>query len=466
MAIESGYFDSLGVRTIWISPPNANPDHSEIGTGGFLYTGYHGYWPTDGQTTQKRFGDLSALQSMVKAAHARGIRVIADTVLNHVHKEHPYYVDHPDWFNPFTINGQTCQCGTGPTDGCGDWNSNQPNGNHGLLPRQTCWFEPYLPDVDYENFSALTAMVDDALYWAREADLDGFRVDAVKHFPTIVTRRLRSKLRDDFEHAQALFYLVGETFDGDRGLINSYIGNDQLNAQFDFPLYFNVRDTLATYATSLRNLESAATASDAAFGSEPMSQFLGNHDVARFLSNAVASGAVGALTSDPQGQAWSAPPPVPADDSAYQKLRLALTFVATQPGVPLIYYGDEYGQPGAGDPDNRRFMKWTGYSQWESDTLTIAKKLGAARKELSALRRGDRKTLWIDDNLYVYSRTDGTNVAVVVINRQWNPVTQSVPTTIANGTVLNDRLYGGSVTVAGGNLPLNVPAHSSMVLAP
>src|SRR5262249_33977488 len=104
------------------------------------------------------------------------------------------------------------------------------------------------------------------------------------------------------------------------------------------------------------------------------------------------------------------------------------------------------------------------------DTLTVAQKLGAARKELAALRRGDRKTLWIDDNFYVYSRTSGTDVAVVVINRQWNAVTQSVPVPssvpLANGAVLTDRLYGGTVTVSGGNLPLTVPAHSSMVLAP
>ena len=138
--------------------------------------------------------------------------------------------------------------------------------------------------------------------------------------------------------------------------------------------------------------------------------------------------------------------------------------------MPLVYYGDEYGQPGAGDPDNRRFMKWSGYSQWEQDTLTVAEKLGAARKELVALRRGDRRTLWIDDNFYVYSRSSGSSVAVVAINRQWSDVTESVPVPssvpLPDGTVLTDRLYGGTVTVAGGSLPLTVPAHSSMVLAP
>lgn len=468
-AITAGYFDGLGVRTIWLSPPNTNPDGGYDGTGNHLYTGYHGYWPSAGRDVQPRFGDLTALKTLVAHAHAHGIRVIVDAVLNHVHQEHPYWQMHQNdgWFNALTVNGQQCVCGTGPADGCGDWNSSQPNGNHGLLPRQTCWFEPYMPDLDYENWDALTTMVDDAIYWAEEADVDGFRVDAVKHFLTAATVRLRSKLHDKFEWTGPLFYLVGETFDGDRGLINSFIGPHALNAQFDFPIYFNVINTLATYSNSLRDLESATAASDAAFGDAPMSPFLGNHDVARFLSTAA-----GMLTSDPQGEAWSAPPAAPTTEDAYFKLRLALTFVAGSPGVPLIYYGDEYGQPGAGDPDNRRFMKWSGYTPFEQATIDVTKKLGAARQELEALRRGDRKTLWIDDDHYVFARTtmDG-KVALVVLNRSFGATwTQAVPVPsyvpLPDGTVLHDRLGGPDVTVTGGTIPIAQGVHSSAILAP
>jgi glycosidase len=178
------------------------------------------------------------------------------------------------------------------------------------------------------------------------------------------------------------------------------------------------------------------------------------------------------LTSDPQGQAWSGPPALPPDESAYFKQRLALTFVATSPGVPLVYYGDEYGQPGAGDPDNRRFMKWSGYTPFEQATLDVTKKLGAARKELVALRRGDRKTLWVDNDHYVFARTTtNKDVAIVVINRDFNaPFVQAVPVPsyvpLADGTVLKDRLGGPSVTVTGGTIPINQGIHSSAVLAP
>ena len=459
-AVADGYFDALGVRTLWLSPPNSNPDGGFVGTGNHQYSGYHGYWPIKPRDVQPRFGTLAALKSLVARAHAHGIRVIVDAVLNHVHQEHPYWQMHQGdgWFNPLMVNGQTCTCSDAA--GCGNWGT----------ARETCWFQPYMPDIDYTKWEALVAMVDDAVYWAREADVDGFRVDAVKHFKLAATVRLRQKLHDQFEWTGPLFYLVGETFDGDRTLINSFIGPHALHAQFDFPIYFSIVNTFATYSSSLRELEGAATQSDAVFGAAPMSPFIGNHDVSRFLSMAA-----GMLTSDPQGQAWSGPPAAPTVEDAYFKQRLALTFAATSPGVPMVYYGDEYGQPGAGDPDNRRFMKWptaaAPLSPFEQATLDVSRKLGAARQELTALRRGDRRTLWIDDNHYVYARSSGSEVAVVVINRDFNAAfTQAVPVPanlpLADGTVLKDRLGGPSVTVTNHSLAIAQGVHSSAVLAP
>ena len=65
----------------------------------------------------------------------------------------------------------------------------------------------------------------------------------------------------------------------------------------------------------------------------------------------------------------------------------------TTKGVPLIYYGDEVGMPGAGDPDNRRMMQFTGLSADQTYLYNTLKALLAARAAHPALRRGTRATL-------------------------------------------------------------------------
>ncbi len=106
------------------------------------------------------------------------------------------------------------------------------------------------------------------------------------------------------------------------------------------------------------DLDAAAHSGDNYYGTAPMSPFMGNQDVPRFLSTAANM-----LDTDPKAQAWSDPRAC-RDGCAYAQ-RAGLTFLYTQPGVPLVYTATATASSVA-DPDNRRMMKWTGLTSREA----------------------------------------------------------------------------------------------------
>jgi hypothetical protein len=128
--IESGYFDNLAVRALWLTPFYTQPDGAFPDQGGkHQVAGYHGYWPVKARAVDPRLGGAAALHRMVEAAHRHGIRILMDAVLNHVHEQHEYFTDAKkrDWFRT------GCICGT---TGC-DWTQKRLECRH-RLDRDRC----------------------------------------------------------------------------------------------------------------------------------------------------------------------------------------------------------------------------------------------------------------------------------------------------------------------------------------
>jgi glycosidase len=136
-------------------------------------------------------------------------------------------------------------------------------------------------------------------------------------------------------------------------------------------------------------------------------------------------------------------------------MAVAFTFLMTTKGVPLIYYGDEIGLPGAGDPDNRRFMQWDGYNENQLFLRGELEKLGQIRKAHPALYRGVRKTASVTQDTYGYVMTDGDDVVAIALNR--GDTTAAVGGMPAKGhDLLSDKdVDGPSVTL---------PPRTAMVL--
>ncbi|NOY26171.1 MAG: hypothetical protein GXP62_09895 [Oligoflexia bacterium] len=454
------YLDDLGVRTLWISNPQDNADGAWPGSCDLDFAGYHAYWPVSGRDVEPHFGSDQDLRDLISAAHARGMRIVMDWVGNHVHQDHPYAIDHPEWFNP--------------QDLCEDYTGSEQNWT--ALP-ETCWFASYLPDLDYTRADVMDTMLDDAMWWARTYDLDGFRVDAAKHMSHAVQWNLQHRVQEQIEYPDAggdtQFWTVGETFDG-ADQIAAYIGPDQLDGQFDFPLYWAIRGALGSRSTSLSDLWATLSDSASRYDGALMSVFLGNHDVPRFTTE-LSEGDTDICDGTPLAQASG-----PWDDWSYQGLQLAWTLVLTRPDVPMIYYGDEIGMPGYGDPDNRQPLWWyldavpasvedalKMVDDQRGAVLRTVAALGQARRQHPAMYSGIETQWWISDDVLAYARTTGDDHVLVVLNpgdsEQWLTNGLSFASLPTDG-VWTDVITGETVTAANDQITVTVPARSARVL--
>jgi glycosidase len=466
--ITAGYFDQLGITVLWLSPFNTNPADPWVAADGVhMVSGFHGYWPIKARQVDPRFGTADDLHALVAAAHAHGIRVIQDLVVQHVHEEHEYMTTHPEWFNT-----TGCICGT---DGC-DWTAQ----------RLVCRFTDYLPNIDWTNNDGAAQQVADAIWWLDTFDLDGFRMDAVKQVPDAAVLDLVSAVRAEFEAAGTPVFMTGETAMGWNGdnlndnlsqyqLISEYIDPDGLTGQFDFVLYYAVpMNVFATTARGMIHADYWTMESQLQYPSGAiMSPYIGSQDTARFATIATYDDNPALDQSQPYNQWTNIATAVPPA-SVFGEQRLALTWLMTLPGAPMVYYGDEYGETGGVDPNNR--VAWRGASGQlstdEAATLAWSRKVGTARKALPALRRGAYVSVFnTDQDRLVFARQDGAgDVAVVAMSRltAGTTITAPLPASLglANGSVLHDHLGGPDVTVANGAITVTLGAQSAAILAP
>ena len=94
----------------------------------------------------------------------------------------------------------------------------------------------------------------------------------------------------------------------------------------------------------------------------------------------------------------------------------------TIPGVPCIYQGDEYGQPGGNDPDNRRMMRFSGLNENEQWLKNEVERLINLRRTRMPLLYGDYKLLYADDDALVFFRSYLGEVVTVGLNNSPRPV--------------------------------------------
>jgi len=394
--VDAGFFEELGVNTIWISPIVKNTDKPY----GFWpdpktkFSAYHGYWPVSFTLVDPRFGTAADLHELVDKAHTRNLNVLLDFVANHVHEEHPYYKAHPEVATDLYLPDGTLNTER--------WDDH----------RLTTWFDTFMPSLQLDKPEVYEMVSDSAVYWIEEYKLDGFRHDATKHVPEIFWRTLTRKLKERVIEKGTPIYQIGETY-GTRELVASYVNSGQLDAQFDFNVYDACVSALVSEEGSFEDLSKAIKESLNYFGHHHlMGNITGNQDRARFIS--YAGGALN-LSENAKKAGWTREVGV-GDPVGYRKSKELMALVATLPGIPVIYYGDEIGSYGGNDPDNRKMMLFGKFAGPERDLRAATMDLLHFRNNSLPLIYGDFRVHVASQDLFVYSRNYLGRSVFIILN--------------------------------------------------
>jgi cyclomaltodextrinase / maltogenic alpha-amylase / neopullulanase len=447
--IESGYFDSLGINTLWLSPIPKNPEGAyglwDKGGVRSTFSSYHGYWPTGLSRIDDRFGTPDELRTLVTKAHEKGINVLLDFVAHHIHEEHPLYREKKDlgWFTDLYLPDGTLNTER--------WDDH----------RLTTWFDVFLPTFNFARQDVCDMLSDSATYWLYEYGIDGFRHDATKHIDLRFWRTLTSKVKDYRKKTGKPVYQVGETY-GSPELIASYIQSGMLDAQFDFNVYDAAIGALCRENEDFTSLRNRLEQSLLFYGHHHlMGNMSGNQDKNRFM--ALATGDV-RFEEDGKLAGWTRAIEKKTSEG-YKKLALMHAVNLSIPGVPCIYYGDEIGMTGGNDPDNRRMMRFDALDSAESALRRDVALLTSLRRSLLPLSYGDFRLLPPSDpNVLGIRRRYFDQEVIILINKSDQPkaAMSLLPSSWNSDGQITTYSSGGSKK--GNSTDLTLPPYSWLIL--
>ena len=470
--IDAGYFDSLGVNAIWLTP-FVEQVHGSVDEGQGKTYAFHGYWTRDWTAVDPALGTKEDLRAMVDAAHRHGIRVLMDAVLNHTGPETP--VD-PRWPDDWVRRGPNCtyrsylttvSCNLVPTlpdilterdapvelpaDLVEKWR------REGRLDRERASLDGFFVRTGYPRaprYYVIKWLAD----WVREFGIDGYRVDTAKHFEETVSAELKREAQRAYaawkqsHPLKALdnlpFYMVGEVYGFGVGPTREYSYGDR---SVDF--FANGYDALINFgfkAEAKGSLDSVYTKYSAALNGGPLRGVA----ILNYLSSHDDGQPYDLERKDPLGAA--------------NRLLLA-------PGGAQIYYGDELARPllipgTRGDATLRSFMNWSDLerSGRTREILDHWRKLAQFRRAHPAVGAGVHRTL--QQSPLVFSRTlerSGLSDRVLLaLDEPLGPKSVAVSGTFPDGAVVQDAYSGARGAVRDGRVSLTTPYTLLLLSAP
>ncbi|MFF3627644.1 pullulanase-type alpha-1,6-glucosidase [Streptomyces sp. NPDC002164] len=490
------YIKGLGTTAIWLAPIFRN--RPVQGTGKDASAGYHGYWITDFTQVDPHFGTNADLSKLIDRAHAKGMKVFFDVITNHTADTVDYaektYGYRPKGAYPYLDrDGRPFDDAKGFAKVDADSFPYTPENTGNKVP---AWLND--PTM-YHNRGDSTFVGESATYgdfaglddlwterpevvsgmekiyekWVRDFDIDGFRIDTVKHVDLDFWTQWATAL-DAYaaERGRADFFMFGEVYSADTAVTSPYVTRGRLDATLDFPFQEAARQYASQGAPAAKL--AAVFADDYRYTTDKANAyeqvtFLGNHDMGR----------IGTFLKQDNPKA--------DDAELLRRAELANELMFLGRGNPVVYYGDEQGFTGAGgDKDARQTLFASKTADYLDDDRIGTDRTHAddaydpshplyrsiaALSELTrknpALRDGVQTERYAQGSVHAFSRTDPEkpNEYLVATNNATAPRTVELPT--ASPGMDFRTLYGGSGTVRSGadkKITVTVPALSSLVL--
>jgi len=453
------YLKELGVTTLWLTPVVKNGATQD----------YHGYGAVDLYAVDPHLGTLAEYKELAGELRKQRMKLFFDAVPNHVGPNHPWVRKPPqqEWFHGSLENHLSSSSPVkgsfyGKTAGSAIANDPfealaDPHAPESMRRNLTdSWFFGALPDLNTENPVVAKYLLQNAMWWVESAGLDGLRVDTFPYVARSFWAQWHAGLRRVYPNLST----IGEVFHPDPVVTSFFAGGRKgwdgvdtgLSTVFDFPLFFAMRDVLLRGAPAGR-VANILRQDELYPHADWLVPFFANHDVPRMASET---------------------------GSSPEKLLSAFALTLTLRGIPELYYGDEIGLVGGGDPDNRRDFPggWkedarnafteVGRTAEQQRIFVAVQKLLRLRHEHSALRNGRLFHLWSDDDAYVFLRQTDEERVVVAFNNSTKQRTLMIPQTAtpAADAIRAQLLYGeGSVDATGKELRITAPAQSVSIFA-
>ncbi len=375
------YLKRLGISGIYFTPI-------------FKAHSNHKYDTIDYMEIDPQFGTKETVKKLVEACHKNGIKLMLDAVFNHSGFYFPQFQDvlekgenslFKNWFHIHEFPIIT-----------------EPLPNY-----DTFAFTPNMPKLNTENPEVKEYLLEVGRYWAREFDIDGWRLDVANEVDHAFWREFRKEVKA----IKPDLYILGEIWHDSM----PWLRGDQFDAVMNYPFTTNILNLFAkqriTVKEFVENMSSVIhmypqTINEVAFN------LVGSHDTPRILTECEED-----------------------IDRVKQVFTLLLTFI----GTPCIYYGDEIGITGVQDPGCRKCMEWDKEKQ-NTDLFDHVQKLIQLRNENSLLRNHGELS-FVDSEYHekclAFTKSNSDKTVIVILNTSSEQVEYTLHSKLSGKIVKN-----------------------------